>query len=826
MKRERLVAVLFAAALAACGDGEIAAQGIQLRRPSAVAAFRGIVHGASAPAAGADLPLYLAIANEGRDDISILNAADDTPVLAPVTTRTLVVPVAQRPAILVSASLGDGKDKADLLVAVSAGGSALQLVRTWDAVNEVVDGSTLDVGDDILAAIPLPRPTTAPGTGRIAVALAGARIAVASYVRSADGIGIEPAGFTVSDPLAFQPVALAAVPDDPAHLYAATPDALPDPDGMAVPPVHGVAELDVSGATPTYSGALDARGPTRLVAAALVRERLAGSTATDETAFTGQPAIARVYAVLDENGCGTSERIDCGIAVLDPDGDPGVVPARPPGLLPDVSGRMPYLAPIRLPSPPVAVAVSLPPEEAPTADTTSDDFKYQDTLMRLWPATGALATTAVAAVPCEDGRIYFLDLARWKVANGVNPLVSAGGTAESTSVDATSPAGAGTIRLWVADETGAPLGEDTAEAVKAAITVWPGYTRSENFTVAYQADLPSLTGRRAEVGSDASGMWLAMQVGSAGVQSVRLWDPSFGVQVGDVVAIPVEGLPSSTVSECVGTDVPGAAPGGAKIFEARVAELLQPAAAYPGGAVRLAKEETAPVPDPGDALTLWGACFDQLAAAVAGTVATGLTASIRAGGYVVTSDLSGHLGRPVPGAAGFKLEYPSATGGEDALSCPLVPWPDTIAGTACGAECRSGCEALLLARKSRRSYHLAETCPADDGACVARWTGLTSPDLAGPVVEFRFALQPQPADLPAEPRRGLSLRIGTSSGVTPFVAGSATGQGALAYAKGATAFDRSILDGSKGYRFFVPYAGDFAIDTSPSISGGDPVSIR
>ncbi len=819
MTRARpLAALALFAALAGCGKKKETPQVVQLRGPAAVAAFRGIVYGASG------LGLYLAVANEGRDDISILSAADDTPVLAPVSLRTLVVPVAQRPAIIVSASLGDGEDKADLLVAIAAGRSSLQLVDTWTGASAVVEETPVGTGseDNVLAAVAVP--TGTPGTARIAVALSGRRVAVIDYARNAPAINA--VGSTVSAPLAFQPIALASIPGDAsgpgdlfqvwAHVWAASLEEI-------TPGVLGVADIDVAGTPPAFTvRALDARGPTRLVAAARLRERVLGSTAQNGDAFKGQSPVPRVYAVLDESGCGTSERIDCGVAVLNP-----AVDALDPSsgrLLLDVSGRdaghpqgrMPYLAPIRLPSRPVAIAVSPAPAQPASADYTGD-------LMRLWPATGELASTAVAAVPCENGRIYFLDLSRWKVANGVNPLSLVGGSATSTSMDVSSPAGVrlGTIRLWVADGTGVALPADaTADAVKAEITVTPGYTPSEVFTVGYQADLPSLTGRLAEVGSDAGGPWLAMQASST-VQPVRLWDPGFGVQVGDIVAI----VATPAIPGCVGTEAPGAAPGTTKIFEARVDALLQPTAAYPGGAVHLAKETTAPVPDPGEAVALWGTCFDALAAAASGTGVTGLIASIRAGGYLVWSDLSGHLGRPSPGAAGFTLEYPSA-GDEDSLSCPLIPWPSTLAGMACDAACRSGCEALLLARKSRRSYHLAEPCPAGDTTCATRWAGLTSPDVAGPVVAFRFALQATGTGVPVEPRRGLALHIVTLGGVAPFVANDATGQGALVEARGVSSFDRSTIDPSKGYRFFVPYAGDFVIDSSPSIAGGDPVSIH
>ncbi len=827
MNRARILATLaLAAALAACNKTKVQPQGVQLSRPSSVAPFRGVVFGS--PAIGT----YLAIANEPRNDISVVNAGDDSPVLAPVSMKTLVIPVL-RPAMLVSAPLGDEGSppaKADLLVVVSAAESKLQLIRTWNGVNEVVAGADVDVGDDVLAAVALPQGTA--GTARIAVALAGGRVAVVTYLRDpTDGIGIvpDPAGVVSSAQLPFQPLALAASTFTSAaktYVYAATRDLL---DPAAVPPVYyGVAVLDVTSGVPTYVSRLDVRGPTRLVAAALLRERVTtvpGATAVDSSAFTGQQPVARVYAVLDESACGISQRIDCGVAMLEFDPVTGAG-----GLLPDLTGRMPYRAPIPLPGRPVAIAVAKAPANPPSDAYTGD-------LMRLWPAAGERTSTAVAAVPCQDGRIYFLDLSRWQLANEVSLLGSVGATASSTSVDVRSTAGVsiGTVRLWVADTAGNLLSETaTSDEVRAQIDVTPGYTRSETFTVGYQSDLPALSGRRAEAGRlDATSLWLAMT--GQGGEPIRLWDPQFGVRAGDIVAVEVSGLPAGTA--CVGTDAPGAAAGGAKIFEARVAALLAPTADYPAGAVQLEQVPTGvnPLPAPadataeGEAVTRWNACLDGLAAKVpAGTVAAGLVASIRAGGYVVTSDFSGHLvdsvtlSRPDAGAAGFTLEYPSPSK-EDAPSCTLVPWPSTIAGRACDAACRSECEALLLARKSRRSYHVAESCAETDTTCSARWPGL--PDIAGPLVKFRFALQAT-GTAPLEPRRGLSLRVTTSSGVSPFGAASASGQGALVQPNGATVFDRSTMDASRGYRFLVPYQGDFVIDTSPSLAGSDPFSIH
>ncbi len=119
------------------------------------------------------------------------------------------------------------------------------------------------------------------GTVRIAAALADDRIAVVTFRRAATGdkTAIDVAGATVdSMALGFQPVALAATPDDPTipglqtRVWAASSDDL----GGGV---HGVAGFDVAGPPPWPVQLLDARAPTRFVAAARLAERVAGGCA-------------------------------------------------------------------------------------------------------------------------------------------------------------------------------------------------------------------------------------------------------------------------------------------------------------------------------------------------------------------------------------------------------------------------------------------------------------------------------------------------------------------------------------------------------------------
>lgn len=833
MTRARLASAAAIAALAGCGKTSVTVPGVGFSRPSSIAVFRGITL-----ASGAVLP-YFAVANAVRSDLTLVNANDDKAVLAPIQIRSLAVPVQFRPTILVAARLGDdGVDanqkpipRPDLLVAIAAdsgassGSSSLQLVRTWNAVNDVVDAQTVEVPGEVLAAVPVPSPSGTTGKARLALALSERRIAIVQYRRSGDGtdaIEIDASAPAQVLTLAVQPASLAAS-DDGAHLYAATLDEV-------APGVFGVAEvaIDAVSGAPTFSRAIDARGPTRLVAFARLKERVTGSAASaavDSTAFAAQDPVPRVYAVLDESGCGTSHRIDCGVAVLDVGAG---------GVRADVSGRMPYLAPIPLPARPLAIAVAFPPSKPPIIDTTDVlyDSLYRQGLMRLWPASGTVATTAVAAVPCDDGRVYFLDLARWKVANDRNaPSATLAGVQSSTPI--TVPAG-GTVRLSLARGDGHVLTQEEQavsgfDPVPDYVAAVPGYTRDDVLTVAYQGALPALSGLRAQAGQTGGTPWLAMQ-GTPG--PMRLWDPSLGVRVNDVVQIDASGL-SAVAPACAGTEAPGAEAGTKKVFEARVSALLPPSAEHPGGALQLTKETAVPVPPPpGDSIAPWDACFDALVAATASGPVSNLTASILAGGYVLGSSRLGHLGRPEPLQAWPTAAYDAdeaTPGGTPALTCPLVPWPENASAVTCDdTTCRTTCQVLLTIRKMRRQYHVAETCPASDTACNARFAALALPDAGGPPVRFTIAIDAQ-GGAAATARRGLSLTITTSGGVSPFSAppSGTSNLGSLTHPAGVSAFDRTESgDASSGYRFLVPYVGDWVLDTSPSVQNAASGVIR
>lgn len=769
-------ALALAAGLAACGNGSAPTAGLLLSQPSAIAAYRGLT------TKHADLHPYLAVANPASNDLTIVDAVDDSVVPAPVPLRSLVIPVADGPTLLASASLGDGE--ADLLVAVPAGGSALQVIRTWSSVGEVA--FEVPLGADVLALVAVPSDA---GSARVAAALSGGQLAVATFTRGGDGTAIVGPAEAPRIALGFQPVALAAMPDDPALpgvqalVYAATLD---DIDGTL-----GVAEIDVSGDPAGWAStirALDAGAPTRLVAAARLMDR-PGSAVRDQTAFDGRPTERRVYAVLDPSGCGAAAPIACGLVALD------VAAGR---LVEDPFPETPEadLAPIPIPGAARALAAVPPPAVAPPGA----DPIYAGTYMRVQtgdPTAGGLrATTGVAAVAATDGGVRFVDLGRWELPS--DQVVHANVTARVSSPQGrvTTAAGTAPVDQWLVlfdPRTATTVAHANASALAAAVELTPGYTPTETWTVTYQGALPGLSSRRAH--APESGV-LALQVPApAGgfTEVVRLYDPTLGVAVGDTVVVEAPSLP-----------------GCATTFEADVSALLAPAAGFPGGAVQLGKKADSAHPE-------WDVCVDALAAGAAN-----LRATFLAGGYVLvkgTDAAAVHVGRPAPGAR-FELRWEDE--GPLASACtlpPAKPWPGT--GACDAVTCRPACEKLVRVRMARRIGYVTETC-GTDARCLERWP--TLPNVSAPALGLTIALE-NPA-LP--PPRGLTLSIETRDGRVPFRVSPQAGT--EIDPRGIAVLDRSPLASptaaAAGVRVLVPYASGVVLDATPTVKGGDPKTLR
>jgi hypothetical protein len=614
--RLRAAALALAGALAACGNDEVAPAGLLLSEPSAAAVFHGVT------VKEARVRPYLAIANASSNDLTIVDAVTNVAVPAPLPLRTLVYPVPGRPVLLASARLGDGggggEERPDLLVAVSAGDSKLQLVTTWAASGEVA--GTVDLGGDILAIVAVPSPV---GTARIAAALSGRRVAVAEFRRAGPDPANAPPPFEivpaatsvapVSTP-GVQLLALAAMPGAQDRIWGATADE------------NGVAELAIAGdGTPSFSGTiLDAGGPTRLVAAARLAERGTGEAGLDPDGWTTLAPVERVYAILDESGCGPGTGTSCGLVALDPS-----TGTRAPGFAAEPGLR----AALAIPGSAVAIAASGPPAVPPS--TAPADQLYAPPFMRIWPGTGPVRTTGVAAVASTDGAIYFVDLARWELPS--NQLVHRSVGASVTPVRA--PAASGAADQWLVlidpDLPGTVVPHLDPVALSTAVTLTPGFTPSERWTVAREGVLPGLSSRRAEAGGST---WIALQAGGGTSEVVAVEDPAVGIRAG------------ATDGDLVVVTDPAAVGSCAPTFEARVVGFEPPAAGTPGGALTVVAAEPR-----------WAECVTGLAGK------PNLRATVRAGGYVLvrgTGAGAAQVGRPelgvefvVTGATAPRISY-------------------------------------------------------------------------------------------------------------------------------------------------------------------------
>jgi len=880
----RRLAPLALAVAAACGSATPTAQ-IRFQEPMAVAVFNGI----TVQTPGTVKP-YFAVANAGRADLTLLDAVSGQAVAAPVVLRSLAIPTPSvRPSLLVSARLGDDQapppgqpqtHRPDLLVAVGAGSSQLELVSTWGADGAVSipsAGVDLGAGSEILAAIATPvveSGAVASGRVRVIAALSGRQLAVVDYARtptSTQPDAIAPVGPPVIVKLSFQPLALAIDPDEasgtPAalHLYAATLDPLTRPDGSTV---FGVAMLDATlppgdawAVSPSLQ-AIDARAPTRLVAAATLEERkpdAAGSFPSSPPGLPSSPfqspAVRRVYAFLDPSSCGPAQRIDCGIAVLDP--TPTALRLVPDYSIgsPTTGTPMPYLAPIFVPSVPVALSISKPPAvPIDSNSTTGNQFAVQ--YMPLVAGTGVRATSAVAAIAAADGRVYIVDLSRWQIPSDVSILRDTAASPTRTRASAMATIGvvdqpdprffrSRELGVWDVTNPAKPalVVSATGDALSNinVVRVTPGFTPSDVWRIKYQGTLPGLSVRTAETGpTGGGGTWLAMQLtptpGGTQIDVARLYDPTLAVQVGDIVIISAAELTSAQCAPLQAT-----ATAAALNVETQITAILAPSGAYPGGAVVVD-----PLNGP-NGTTQWRDCFNAEIAGQAHSADKGsaLRAEVIAGGYVMVGDQAGYAGRPVSAidpnvGTPFALAYQN----EDALSCPILPWPTPLPTAttdpfyACtDATCRSACDSLVLARKARRTYHLADACspdnPGADARCFQVWptAQYPFPQATGPVISFRLGLQerfvaapgitatPPPTDYNSTPARGLELDLTTVDALSPTFRRAPAGSGDVVYPTGGiTAFDRSPYKASDSYRFFVTFGSDFVLDFSPALA--------
>lgn len=826
--RRLLLAAL--ALLAACKSTSTRPS-IGLSQPSAVAVFRGLTSRDAA-----NVRTYFAVANEGGGDLRLLDAVDGKPVLAPALVQSLSVVTAPRPAFLAAGGLADAdpSGKVDLLAVAPAGLAAcdptaptrlsgcVQIVATWVpatalslSLTVVVDDlpGGADAGVLSLAVVPVPEPDPAGGfrasAGRVRVVagLTGGRLLLADYARATDGVGIVLSGAAVHA-LGFDPISLSGSPDL-AHLYAASLDPIAG--------VEGVAELDLSGPfdqAPVVR-AIPAGLPTTLVLAARVRPFVA--LGTDPKFDQHGPEVIRVYAALDPERCGRDREVTCGLAVLDP------VSGAP---VPDPAGELPSHLPIAIAGRLVAIGAVYPPllgsfqedGKTPSTDTDPSTAVYQTQAM----ASSDRLTSTLAVVASSTGAAVLVDLARGVPAIDREVLATTtAGTqaritvaASSTPSDATAPF----LGLWDERTATPEVTHDTA-VMPLLVRMTPGYTPTESWTIASEAILPNLSNVRAQVQSTGTSIaWLATQA-SASLDPgtppyrdvVRLYDPRLFLRPGDIAAVS----PADTTACPRGT------------FELEVTGFLPPDdTLYPGGAVTVVPRPEALQPQVeengqvvhADPHCLDGAGFGDPTKTAGRNVAR---VTFRSGGLLLTGLTFGYGGRPALQATAAGPAYTLAWEDTSALSCPVLEspaWPPA----ACDQACRDTCERIILARRARRSFYVAEQCATTDTDCTTRW----GPDpvfvnRVGPVLSFKVGqVYPSGADGLTPLARGTTMVINTNGGDTAASRRPLSGVNPIGAVlpSGVATFDGTAIThvAASGVRVLVAYPSNLVLEFTPA----------
>ena len=840
MNRPVLAAAAFLAA--ACSTGPTTV-GLRLSEPSAIVAYRGVASGSEVVR-----PL-LAVASRRSDDLRLIDPNSDLPIFGPGVIFPLTIPTAPRPLLLASASLGD--DGADVLVSVSAGSTSLQVIETWTETGRVafevpLDGLAL-LGPDTQILSVLGVPPIQAGRARLLVgATVGAtdgRLVVVEFTREVDASG-KPvvSGAVVLDPLTpvvqlitFDPIDMALLPppDDlpnERRVFLASREPVGTVGGLpGGTSIFGVAEVDAATALtlPWVTRPLDARAPTVAVAAGRVNERASPTNAPCSPYVFTEAPVVRVYAALDESGCGPGQRISCGIATLDPatgqladdlgaptHTDPAVtVPAdadHPGGIVPAQT----YRAPMPVVGVPLHIAIGFAPASG-TFRHTTDQFVPSGCspspvppLLRLQPSAGVIDTSAVAMVTSSDGHVYWYDLARSAPVNDASALV--GGTRAGVTSASTSPLVAGTwaLGLWLdasgIDSSVLPTADPTL--LPLAIQTWPGFTEGATWKLIWQGPLPSLQSRAGVIATIGGQTFATFQTqtvpGPVWSVVAPVADPTLGVHVGDILELPALGCEATitAVLRTVDAGLPGVVP-----FNAGAVEL---AGAPPCLLTALTAAGNNPVP---------------------------ATLTVRASGLVLVNDHSGYMGRPV-------LDQPFVHAWLDESTLEAATDPASV-------------EKLALARKARRIFYpINSPCPvpgAAAGSQGAQSTGCYGYVGYPPIATLAVPVPPV-LNNPLSPGPALRLRPGltfiAAAGVTPgplardttltFV----TSAGLVVTSRrpavgGALPANLAVVDrtpkdtgftghDNEGVRFYVPYADDQVIEFSADGSVTGVTSLR
>jgi hypothetical protein len=484
-------------------------------------------------------------------------------------------------------------------------------------------------------------------------------------------------------------------------------------------------------------------------------------------------------------------------------------PAASPDVARGSTPAMDFRAPMPVPGEPAAIAIALPPASG-AARITNDPLNPGVPLSVVSTATGSVNTSAVAAVSSSDGHVYLLDLGRFTPVNDASPVSTATRTAV-TQAGLALPAGAlaagFTTEIGLSNDFPVPLPAGSAPAVvsdarlPAFFQVTPGFTGSDDWSIAWQGTLPRLAGRAGVVLLAADGAaYAAVQTPSGGAASTAAgWvlgaevsAPALGVHAGDIVELacssPAGGASGATVETTV-----------AQVLTEADAAALRLPVAFPGGALKLAS----------------GAAIACPAAPGAQTALVALT--VRAAALLLTRG---------PAGSGARSEYI----GRPAIGVPFAHQWQPEGGL-------SG-EALVVARKARRLFYPADAgCAGKDAAgnaipvagCYALLPWLVDPLAPGPVIAFKVALLETdatrgPPDV-SRLARDAQITFTTQSGLSSAFRRPRTG-GVLPH--GLTVFDRSKFEGHKNdpIRVYATYADDTVISFSPAETASGVRTIR
>ena len=383
---------------------------------------------------------------------------------------------------------------------------------------------------------------------------------------------------------------------------------------------------------------LNALAPTRLVAAARLvgggpaaRRRLASDRrdASTRTAFVGRPAVDRVYAVLDESGCGLRAKIACGLVALDP-----VTRAPPPG--PDAGRDDARALPRAAPGgrrrgagrhrPPPGDRRS-PAEPQYGGDVPADRRERRHAGIRPPPPPSRRPTARSPS---------------WTSGGGTSRASSS--SSRVTQAKVASSSAQRHHRHPVARPPGSGEPRERRRPRRRRHRDRGVTPRAISWVVTREGVLPGLSGLRAEAGNDAGTTpWLALQqTAAAGRSRARC----------TCRTRPWASAPATRSSSTRSRSAP--APGSRRPSPSSCA----PDARRPGGYVLLGHRVLTPdTPTvPAATLTAWNRCVDELALLPAAPPFVGLApappffaATFRAGGYVLTRGTGTstvHVGRP------------------------------------------------------------------------------------------------------------------------------------------------------------------------------------